>query len=169
MPPGKGAVMDIDTREYAPGDLRVSDADRDRALGALSEHFQAGRLTLEEFDERSGQALRAKTARELTELFTDLPRNQAGTAMTGDAVAVPEARPRLTAARAIVAAVAISAAVAIVFSVLARTGLAHHAGVGRRGFGLPVPIFLLFFIVMRLAWRRPRRRGAPPDAPVQDR
>ncbi len=28
-------------RAYAAGDLRVSDADRDRALAELSEHFQA--------------------------------------------------------------------------------------------------------------------------------
>ena len=160
--------MDTDTREYAPGDLRVSDADRDRALGELSEHFQAGRLTLEEFDERSGQALGAKTARELASLFTDLPRSQAATAATGNAVAVPGARPNLTAARVIVAAAAITA-IAIVLSVLARTGLAHHVGIAHRGFGLPLPFFVLIFIVARLAWRRERRRGTPPDAPVQDK
>ena len=160
--------MDTDTREYAPGDLRVSDADRDRAVSDLSEHFQAGRLTLEEFDERSGQALHAKTARELAGLFADLPRSQAGTAATGNAVAVPEARPHLTAARVVAAAAAIGA-VAIVLSVLARTGLAHHVGVAHRGFTLPVPLLVLFFIVMRLTWRRPRRRRALPDAPVQDK
>ncbi len=161
--------MDTATREYAPGDLRVSDADRDRALAELSEHFQEGRLTLEEFDERSGQALRAKTARELMGLFADLPAGQARTAGTGDAVAVPEARPHLPAARAVVAAVAILA-VAIVVSVLARTGLTHHVGVAHRGFGLPLPVFfVLFFVVRRLAWARSRRRGGPPDTTVQDR
>jgi hypothetical protein len=164
--------MDAATRQYAPGDLRVSDADRDRAVAELSEHFQAGRLTLEEFDERSGQALQAKTARDLTGLFADLPAGLARSAGTGDlrgAVAVPGARPPLLAARAVVAAVAILA-VAIVVSVLARTGLAHHLGVAHRGFGLPLPVlFVLFFVVRRLAWARSRRRGGPPDATVQDR
>jgi hypothetical protein len=152
--------MDTATREYAPGDLRVSDADRDRAVAQLSEHFQAGRLTLEEFDERSGQALRAKTARELTDLFTDLPAAQAGTA---GAVAVRQARSQLPAARVVVAAVALSA-VALVVAVLARSGIGHH-----HGFVVPVPLFVLFFIVRRLAWPRSRRGGAIPEARVQDR
>jgi len=34
--------------------LRVSDADRDRAVVALREHLLAGRLTLEKFSERIG-------------------------------------------------------------------------------------------------------------------
>jgi len=148
--------MDASTTEYAPGDLRVSDADRDRALADLSEHFQAGRLTLEEFEERSGQALEARTARELTALFTDLPPAQAGTA---GAVAVPEARRHLPAAPVVAAAVALSAA-AIVVAVLARSGLGHH-----HGFVVPVPLFVLFFIVRRLAWGRSRGR----DDRVQDR
>jgi len=59
------------------GDLRVSDADRDRAMAELSEHFQAGRLYGDEFEERSGRALQARTARELADLFADLPRDRA--------------------------------------------------------------------------------------------
>jgi hypothetical protein len=53
--------------------LRASDADRDAVLTALSEHFQAGRLTSDEFDERSGAALSAKTLGDLDGLMTDLP------------------------------------------------------------------------------------------------
>jgi hypothetical protein len=153
--------MDTATTQYAPGDLRVSDADRDRAVAQLSEHFQAGRLTLEEFDERSGQALRAKTSRELTGLFSDLPAAQAGTAA---AIAVPEAGPHLPLARVMVAAVALSA-VALVVAVLTRTGIGHH-----HGFVVPVlPVFVVFFVLRRLAWRRPRRSDPVSDAPVQDR
>jgi hypothetical protein len=73
---------DSATRDYPPGDLRVSDADRDRAVAELSEHFEAGRLTTEELEERTGRALRARTERELADLFADLPRRrdpQAGT------------------------------------------------------------------------------------------
>jgi hypothetical protein len=53
--------------------LRVSDADRDRAVAELSEHFQAGRLTVDELEDRTGRALQARTGGELAELFADLP------------------------------------------------------------------------------------------------
>lgn len=58
--------MDRTGWHYPPGDLRVSDADRDRALAELSQAFQAGRITADEFDERSGQALHSRTGKELT-------------------------------------------------------------------------------------------------------
>lgn len=54
--------------------LRVGDAERDAAVAALGEHFAAGRLTKDEFDERSGRAWSARYARDLDELFTDLPQ-----------------------------------------------------------------------------------------------
>jgi hypothetical protein len=58
----------------AAGRMRAADADRDATLAQLSEHFQAGRLTQDEFEERSGQALTARTMSELGDLMTDLPR-----------------------------------------------------------------------------------------------
>jgi Domain of unknown function (DUF1707) len=66
-------IMDRAGWNYPSGDLRVSDADRERALHELSGAFQAGRLTADEFDERSGQALTSRTGKELTALLTDLP------------------------------------------------------------------------------------------------
>jgi uncharacterized protein DUF1707 len=54
--------------------LRVSDADRDAVAAELSEHLRVGRLQLEEFGERVGQALGAKTRGDLDRLLTDLPR-----------------------------------------------------------------------------------------------
>jgi hypothetical protein len=154
----------------APGDLRVSDADRDRALAALSEHYQAGRLTLEEFEERSEQTLKSKTAGELTGLFTDLPTTtQLVAPPMGQAVAARQARPHLPAGRVIATAAGI-AAIVIVVSVLARTGLAVHIGGPRRAFGLPFPFLVILFIVLRIgAGRRCRRRGPRSDAPAQDR
>lgn len=65
--------MDTKISDSKRGAIRVSDAERDQAVAELGEHFQAGRLTLEEFDERSDLALRAKTGNELVALFTDLP------------------------------------------------------------------------------------------------
>ena len=66
--------MDNQTGSYPRADIRVSDAERDQAVTELGEHFQAGRLTQEEFDDRSGRALQARTGRELVALFSDLPR-----------------------------------------------------------------------------------------------
>jgi Domain of unknown function (DUF1707) len=62
---------------YPSGDFRVSDADRDRALSELSEAFQVGRITADEFDQRSGQAVNARTGKELTALLADLPVERA--------------------------------------------------------------------------------------------
>jgi hypothetical protein len=61
-------------------ELRASDADRERAIADLREHAASGRLTLEEFSERTDRAMAAKTLSELDEVRSDLPS------------AVPEAR-----------------------------------------------------------------------------
>ena len=57
---------------------RASDADRDRTVAALREHLAAGRLTLEEFDERMDKAYAAKTLGELDNLMADLPETDPG-------------------------------------------------------------------------------------------
>ncbi len=64
-------------RDFPPGDLRISDADRDRALSELSRAFEVGRLTADEFDQRSAQVLRSRTGKELTALLADLPVDHA--------------------------------------------------------------------------------------------
>jgi hypothetical protein len=57
-------------------EMRIGDAEREAAVTALGEHFAAGRLTKEEYDERAGQAWAARTASALWPLFADLPRPQ---------------------------------------------------------------------------------------------
>lgn len=52
---------------------RIGDVEREAALTALGEHYAAGRLTKDEYDERSDLALRARTRADLTPLFGDLP------------------------------------------------------------------------------------------------
>jgi class 3 adenylate cyclase len=52
---------------------RVADADRDRTVAVLREHVVDGRLTLDEFSERVGTALRASTRGELDAVTADLP------------------------------------------------------------------------------------------------
>jgi hypothetical protein len=53
--------------------LRVSDAERDDTIRVLGEHAAVGRLTLDELEQRAGQALTAKTRGDLAVLTTDLP------------------------------------------------------------------------------------------------
>lgn len=82
--------MGTDARDFPAGDLRVSDAERDRALSELSEAYQAGRITADEFDRRSTQALSALTGKELTAQLADLPFDRD----LADAVPADTAMPR---------------------------------------------------------------------------
>ena len=54
-------------------ELRASDADRDRALARLQDALASGMINMEEFQDRSGQALGARTRRELAAITSDLP------------------------------------------------------------------------------------------------
>jgi hypothetical protein len=53
--------------------VRIGDAERDRAVSELGDHFAAGRLTREEFDTRVDQAMAARFDSDLQPLFADLP------------------------------------------------------------------------------------------------
>jgi hypothetical protein len=53
--------------------MRASHADRDRAIATLKAAFVQGRLTKDEFDDRVGQTLAARTHAELAALTTDIP------------------------------------------------------------------------------------------------
>jgi hypothetical protein len=131
---------------YQRGDIRVSDAERDQAVAELGEHFQAGRLTQEEFDDRSGRALQARTGHDLSGLFGDLPRPAAPDPWSG-LVAAPMAGPvprpggrgagPLPAVRFVLSMVIVAI---IAGNVL---GHAHDAS-------WLVPVFILGFILLRL-------------------
>ena len=60
----RGGVMDS---------LRISDADREAAVDLLSEQYAVGRLTRDEFDERSDAVWSARTQGDLAPVFADLP------------------------------------------------------------------------------------------------
>ena len=70
--------MSATTGKYLPAQVKASDSDRDAVVSDLSVHFQAGRLTAGEFDERMGRALAARTWGELRELLADLPAARPG-------------------------------------------------------------------------------------------
>lgn len=71
--------------------VRIGDAERERAVSELSEHFAAGRMTPDELDERLELAWRARTAADLAPLFADLPRGIVD-GRGGDRPAVPARR-----------------------------------------------------------------------------
>ncbi len=75
--------------------MKASDADRDAVLSDLSEHFQAGRLTADEFEDRTGRALAARTWGELRDLLQDLPAGPAGprVPITATTASAPPQRP----------------------------------------------------------------------------
>jgi hypothetical protein len=97
------------TRNDRPAAMRASDADRDAVVSDLSEHFQAGRLTAGEFDERTGQALTARTWGELAELVADLPAARPAAPTLASAAGRPQ--PRSGRAAPALAAIAIAAVV----------------------------------------------------------
>jgi Domain of unknown function (DUF1707)/TM2 domain len=53
--------------------LRIGTAEREDAVKLLSDHLSAGRLSLEEYEERMSAALEARTRADVKPLFTDLP------------------------------------------------------------------------------------------------
>jgi hypothetical protein len=59
--------------ELPGGNLRASDAERTRTADELRVHCLAGRITVDELEQRVAQAMSAKTVHELAELLHDLP------------------------------------------------------------------------------------------------
>jgi hypothetical protein len=112
--------MSTATRNYPAGDLRVCDADRDRALGELSDAFQAGRITPDEFDQRSRQALDARTGKELVALLADLPHDRGCTQASLSSGAHREVAARIV--------IGTSAAAASSLAALATANALSHPG-----------------------------------------
>ncbi|WP_062999299.1 DUF1707 SHOCT-like domain-containing protein [Nocardia mikamii] len=69
-------MTDFDPAVFGSPSVRVGTAEREQAAAALGDHFAAGRLELDEYDERVSRAYAAKTAADLIVLFSDLPRPQ---------------------------------------------------------------------------------------------
>jgi hypothetical protein len=149
--------MDTDARGFPPGDLRVSDAERDRAVSELSEAFQAGRITFEEFDRRSTQALSARTGRELIATVADLPLDLGPVDDAPDNATPPRGDgylvPRLSFAASLTAICFASDAVSS----------ASQPGVGWTGAVTPVVISVLCLILVIVLRVRAHRAARLPE------
>ena len=154
--------MNAAAKDHQPSGLRVSDSDRDRAIAELSEHFQAGRITTDELEERTGRALRARTAGDLAELFTDLPRKPAP--MGGPAPRVtPGTAPALPPASAPPAR---SGGVPVIPLVVAAVLVLGGFITGHSIVAALVPVLIVLFVIRRIVdgghrdrRDRPRRRS----------
>ena len=96
------------------GPVRIGDAERDRAVSALGDHYAAGRLNREEFDERVDLAMAARVDGDLDPLFVDLP----GARPVSAVVPVPAAevrrfRPAMFLSTPLLLVVAVVAAVVL--------------------------------------------------------
>ncbi|HKP89561.1 MAG TPA: DUF1707 domain-containing protein [Thermoleophilaceae bacterium] len=60
-------------RALSRGQIRVSDAERERAVDTLREHYADGRLSSDELEERIERAYSATTRSDITALMRDLP------------------------------------------------------------------------------------------------
>ena len=63
-------------RSLTRSQIRVSDAERERAADQLRDHYADGRLGSDELEERIERAYRAKTRGDLDALMRDLPANR---------------------------------------------------------------------------------------------
>ena len=97
-------------------DQRIGAAERDEAVAALRTHLEAGRLTPEEYEDRSVTASGARTWDELSPVFADLPEPRpapvaaalarTGPASRGSLPALPDSvRERIMAVTPLVALV----------------------------------------------------------------
>jgi hypothetical protein len=142
--PGNGGLGSR-PRGFPSGNLRVSDAERDAALGELSQHYQVGRLTIEELDERTSLILVARTGDELEVQLRDLP-NLAAPA----AAPLPQSRqPGMAsyAAPRIALTVVVLAAIAGVMAL----SLGHHDD---HSWGAVVPVLIFLVLVRRFVRHR---------------
>ena len=80
------------------GKLRISNADRDKAVERLQQALDEGRIELSEFDERTKATYEAKTNAELERLFEDLPADRAEDKAVHTVDLTPEERAEREAA-----------------------------------------------------------------------
>jgi Domain of unknown function (DUF1707) len=143
--------MNAMTGNYLPAQMKASDSDRDAVVSDLGEHFQAGRLTAGEFDERTGRALAARTWGELRDLLADLPAAQPAPRVP--ATRSPSAGPWRPAGRFAPPPIAVLAGLGIAVAVLVNVA---HAGWGFIWLLLPALLVARRFICYAGA---PRRSG----------
>jgi hypothetical protein len=137
------------------GGIRASDADREHIVEILREAYSAGRLTLDEFDERTTLAFAAKTWGGLRDLTRDLPRQAR--------LEIPQPEPQIRPARD--KPLPVSAPpprrrlspmlpILVIWLGIALTAREPYAF---------IPVLVILFMLLRLATRPPPSHRPGPD------
>jgi len=133
--------------------IRASDADREHAVGLLRDGYACGRITLDEFDERTTAAFASRTWGELRKLTQDLPA-PGQRALPAEPAALQQARAN--------DAPALMPVLTIALFWLALTFTAHAAGA-------LIPVVLIVLMAVQMAGRVRCGLGSadhrPPDQP----
>jgi DUF1707 SHOCT-like domain len=87
----------VPTEVAPPADIRAADEDRERVATALRTHCEAGRLSIDELEERLAAAYAAKTLGDLDPLMADLPALPTRHAVTAPSDAAGAGGPGLRA------------------------------------------------------------------------
>jgi hypothetical protein len=127
-------------------DLLVSDADRARVADQLLEHYESGRLTLDEFQERLDETHSARTESQLERVMRQLPSPK-----------LPTVRPRDTRWRSLAFQYALVNLIAVLIWVFS----------GSNGDFWPKWVFVVTLIgfVRRAFGHRHRALPPPPRGP----
>jgi hypothetical protein len=129
-------------------DLLVSDADRARVASQLREHYESGRLTLEEFQERLDETHSARTEAQLEQVLRQLPSPK-----------LPSVNPRDTRWRSLALQYALINLIAVLIWVFS----------GSNGDFWPKWVFVVTLIgFVRRAFGH-RHRALPPPPPPPPR
>jgi Domain of unknown function (DUF1707) len=126
--------------------MRAADADRERVAAMLRDNFEAGRLTLEEFQERIERVYAARTFGELDQEMVDLPTEHHPTQQPP-----PSAGRHVDAWRTL----------ALRFLVISVFFIAIWAFSGRQGSFWPIWPILIFGFILALRSVGPARRQRP--------
>ena len=126
-------------------DLLVSDADRAGVAAQLREHYESGRLTLEEFQERLDETHRARTEAQLDRVLRQLPSPK-----------LPSVNPRDTRWRSLALQYALVNVIAVLIWVFS----------GSNGDFWPKWVFVVTLIMfVRRAFGHRHRALPPPRSP----
>ena len=130
-------------------DLLVSDADRARVSSQLREHYESGRLTLDEFQERLDEAHGARTEAQLERVLRQLPSPK-----------LPTVSPRDRRWRSLAFQYGVINLIAILIWAFSGNGIHDF---------WPKWVFLVTLILfVRRAFGHRRHRALPPPDPPTD-
>jgi Domain of unknown function (DUF1707)/Domain of unknown function (DUF4190) len=137
--------------------LRASAADREQVIGTLKTGFLEGRLTKDEYDERVGRALTARTYGDLGRLTEDLPGPPPGHPFPHwSPPALPaERQPNRLAVAALVLALipGLTSPIGLILGLAARNQIRSRGGRGAGMANAAIVIGAIFTVILVLRLR----------------